>query len=432
MPPGVVNVVPGGREVGEHLVTHPGTDKVAFTGSTAAGKRIMSLCGEQVKRVSLELGGQVGLGPARRRRPGDRRSRGWWAQACTCRARCAAPTRGSSSPVRATPRRSRPRPPPPPRSPTATRTIPPSWSVRSSPSGSATASRGTSGSAVDAGARVVAGGERPAHLPTGWYVPPTILGDVDNSMRVAREEIFGPVLCFIPYDGDDDAVRIANDSQYGLSGGVWSADDARAARDRPPVAHRQRGRQRVLPAVPARAVRRVQAVGPRPRAGPRGPGRLPRAPQHRPPTVAGLTPSRPAPPPRPPDPARPTPTRGNGFRPPGQRTRQSVSTYRNPRLNLGPVEPHRLGTQLASGPGPGGSFSHGQRQRRASRPGTDLDPRQWVPSPTGRGNRFHMRNPRLNLGPVEPIASEPIASGSDPARTRHGRPGRACQPPGGS
>jgi aldehyde dehydrogenase (NAD+) len=82
--------------------------------------------------------------------------------------------------------------------------------------------------AVDAGARVVAGGTRPAHLPKGWYVPPTILGDVDNTMRVAREEIFGPVLCFIPYDDEDDAVRIANDSQYGLSGGVWSADDARA------------------------------------------------------------------------------------------------------------------------------------------------------------------------------------------------------------
>ncbi len=69
---------------------------------------------------------------------------------------------------------------------------------------------------------------RPAHLPTGWYVPPTILGDVDNGMRVAREEIFGPVLSFIPYDDEDDAVRIANDSPYGLSGGVWSGDDGRA------------------------------------------------------------------------------------------------------------------------------------------------------------------------------------------------------------
>jgi acyl-CoA reductase-like NAD-dependent aldehyde dehydrogenase len=79
-----------------------------------------------------------------------------------------------------------------------------------------------------AGARVAAGGGRPAGLPSGWYVEPTILADVDNPMRVAREEIFGPVLCLIPYDGDDEAVRIANDSPYGLSGGVWTGDPARA------------------------------------------------------------------------------------------------------------------------------------------------------------------------------------------------------------
>ena len=84
--------------------------------------------------------------------------------------------------------------------------------------------------AVEAGARVVTGGERPAHLPKGWYVAPTVLGDVDNGMRVAREEIFGPVLCLIPYDGEDEAVRIANDSRYGLSGGVWTADAERALR----------------------------------------------------------------------------------------------------------------------------------------------------------------------------------------------------------
>jgi aldehyde dehydrogenase (NAD+) len=83
-------------------------------------------------------------------------------------------------------------------------------------------------SAVEEGARVVTGGERPAWLPKGWYVVPTILGDVDNAMRVAREEIFGPVLCVIPYADEDDAVRIANDSRYGLAGGVWSGDAARA------------------------------------------------------------------------------------------------------------------------------------------------------------------------------------------------------------
>jgi acyl-CoA reductase-like NAD-dependent aldehyde dehydrogenase len=86
--------------------------------------------------------------------------------------------------------------------------------------------------ATEAGAKVAAGGGRPAHLPRGWYVEPTVLCEVDNSMRVAQEEIFGPVLCLIPYDdtdaSDDDAVRIANDSAYGLSGGVWGADARRA------------------------------------------------------------------------------------------------------------------------------------------------------------------------------------------------------------
>src|SRR5207302_7282670 len=83
------------------------------------------------------------------------------------------------------------------------------------------------GLAAEEGFRVVTGGRRPAHLPRGWYVEPTILGDVDNAMRVAQEEIFGPVLCVIPYDTDDDAVRIANDSRYGLAGGVGTGDEAR-------------------------------------------------------------------------------------------------------------------------------------------------------------------------------------------------------------
>jgi aldehyde dehydrogenase (NAD+) len=75
---------------------------------------------------------------------------------------------------------------------------------------------------------VVVGGGRPAHLPTGYYVEPTLIADVDNSMTIAREEIFGPVLVVIPFDDDDDAVRIANDSPYGLGCGVTSGSEERA------------------------------------------------------------------------------------------------------------------------------------------------------------------------------------------------------------
>ena len=78
------------------------------------------------------------------------------------------------------------------------------------------------------GAKLVVGGGRPAHLPQGWFVEPTLFADVDNSMTIAQEEIFGPVLVVIPYDDDEDAIRIANDSGYGLSGGVYSADEDRA------------------------------------------------------------------------------------------------------------------------------------------------------------------------------------------------------------
>jgi acyl-CoA reductase-like NAD-dependent aldehyde dehydrogenase len=227
LPPGAFNVVPGGRDVGEHLVAHPGTDKIAFTGSTAAGKRIMSVCGEQVKRVSLELGGKSAaivlddadvasvlptLVGAAMHLSG---------QVCGAHTRVLLPRARYEEAVEA--------------AAAAAGTV-----AVGDPHDPATlvgplvAERqrerveGYIGLAVEAGATVAAGGGRPADLPTGWYVEPTILAGVDNTMRVAREEIFGPVLCLLPYDDDADAVRIANDSPYGLSGGVWSGDPARA------------------------------------------------------------------------------------------------------------------------------------------------------------------------------------------------------------
>jgi acyl-CoA reductase-like NAD-dependent aldehyde dehydrogenase len=80
------------------------------------------------------------------------------------------------------------------------------------------------------GAKLVLGGGRPAHLDKGWYVEPTLFVDVDNSMTIAQEEIFGPVLCIIPYDNEEEAIAIANDTIYGLAGGVWSGDAERAKR----------------------------------------------------------------------------------------------------------------------------------------------------------------------------------------------------------
>jgi aldehyde dehydrogenase (NAD+) len=225
VPEGVVSIVAGGREVGEHLVRHPGIDKVAFTGSTAAGRRIGEICGAQLKRVSLELGGKsaaIVLDDADETSTieglkfiGVMNS----GQACVAQTRvlvsrdrhdafAAALAAGIDGMVVGDPHDP------------ATEIGPMVSRVQQERVASYIAL------GQQEGAHLLTGGDgRPDGLDTGWYVRPTVFAQVDNRMRIAQEEIFGPVLSVIPYDDVEDAIRIANDSDYGLAGTVWTSDE---------------------------------------------------------------------------------------------------------------------------------------------------------------------------------------------------------------
>jgi betaine-aldehyde dehydrogenase len=223
LPPGVVNVVPAGREVGEHLVTHPDVDKIGFTGSTAAGKRIAALCGERLKRVTLELGGKsaaivlpdadigevaAGLLPASLMNNGE---------ACVAQTRILAPRDHYQQLVDQLCERVGAMAVGDPLDPVTE--IGPLVTSRQRDR-----VEGYIAAGQEEGAKIALGGGRPSGLSKGWYVEPTVFVDVDNGMRIAQEEIFGPVLAVIPYGEVDEAVTIANDSNYGLSGTVWTAD----------------------------------------------------------------------------------------------------------------------------------------------------------------------------------------------------------------
>jgi aldehyde dehydrogenase (NAD+) len=226
LPAGVVNIVPAGREVGAYLVRHPGVDKVAFTGSTQAGRVIAEECGRLLRPVTLELGGKSAAivlddadlaGKLTEFFSATLLNNG---QTCYLGTRVLAPRSQYDTVVE-------------------TLTGLASALQVGDPLDDATQIgplvsqrqrdrvEGYIAKGLAEGARLTTGGGRPAGLDRGWFVQPTIFADVDNSATIAREEIFGPVLSVIGYDDVDQAVAIANDSDYGLGGSVWTADPER-------------------------------------------------------------------------------------------------------------------------------------------------------------------------------------------------------------
>ncbi|MET0188391.1 MAG: aldehyde dehydrogenase [Pseudonocardia sediminis] len=227
LPPGVLNIVLAGREAGASLVSHPGVDKVAFTGSTAAGRIIGAECGRLIRRCTLELGGKsasivlddADLDTFLAAMPTSSFMNN--AQTCTTASRILASRARYDEVVEAVAEFSRKQ----------VVGNPLDSSTTLGPMASQTHLERVMGY-IDVGrnssARLVTGGGRPADQDRGWFVEPTVFADVDNNDQLAREEVFGPVFAVIPFDSDDDAVRIANDSNYGLGGSVYSADEERA------------------------------------------------------------------------------------------------------------------------------------------------------------------------------------------------------------
>jgi acyl-CoA reductase-like NAD-dependent aldehyde dehydrogenase len=223
LPPGVFNLVTADREASDHLARHLGVDKVSFTGSTVTGRRIAAVCAERVARYTLELGGKsaaIVLDDMPVDEAADILAHTITmlsGQICSMLSRAIVPRAMHDELAAAIARRLE--------------------AVKVGPSTAADTQMGPIANrrqlervqgyvqkGVEDGATLVTGGGRPQGLAKGYFIEPTLFANVDNGMTIAREEIFGPVLSLIPYDGEDDAIRIANETIYGLNNAVLTKD----------------------------------------------------------------------------------------------------------------------------------------------------------------------------------------------------------------
>jgi aldehyde dehydrogenase (NAD+) len=228
LPPGVVNLVPGQREASDHLVCNPGIDKVSFTGSTLAGKRIAAVCGSRIARCTLELGGKSAA-ILRDDYPIDAAAKllsgtivQMSGQICAMLSRVIVPRRRHDELAEAIAAEM--------------------GKVRIGYSTDPETQLGPLAMKrqlervemyIEEGrksADLVCGGARPSHLNSGYFIEPTLFANVDNASRIAQEEVFGPVLSLIPCEDEQDAIRIANDSSFGLNGSVLTHDHGAAYR----------------------------------------------------------------------------------------------------------------------------------------------------------------------------------------------------------
>jgi betaine-aldehyde dehydrogenase len=231
LPKGVFNLVSGtGPVVGEAIAAHPDVDMVSFTGSTRAGRRVSELAAQTVKRVALELGGKSAnvilddADLAKAVKVGVSNCFLNSGQTCSAWTRMLVPRSRHDEAKE------------------IARSVAESFGLADPMKGDGKLGplisetqrdrvRAYIRKGVEEGAELVTGGdEAPADRPKGYYVKPTVFANVRSDMTIAQEEIFGPVLSILPYDDEEDAVRIANDTIYGLAGAVWSADPERAKR----------------------------------------------------------------------------------------------------------------------------------------------------------------------------------------------------------